>query len=400
VRSGSTGPIKLGIVEPQSGPLKYIGDNCIAGVRFAVERINAAGGVLGRPLEFLVADSELTAEIAARCATDLVLDAKVDVLVVNTGSHVGTAVAQVAARHKRLFVSAGAEARELTGEEFFETTFRCCLSTDMHAAVLAVYFARLAPRRPTTFYLLHPDYAFGRAAAAGFKQAFGRIKGAAQRIVGEEFHPLQAVRDFGPAIARIMAAGAEVVITSDWGQDLRLLLQEGAALGWTVTVGSFFLNDPTVLATVGRAAIGHVTAMEYLGSIATAENQEFLRAWRARYPEAPLSHRCPDFGAARSYYAIVWLADVIAQARSLETERLIKAWEGSRLRTAWGEVEMRRDDHQMLSPGHVAQIVAPDQIPAELRAFGLQFPYLGRATRIAREDLTIPLTETGNPRVA
>jgi branched-chain amino acid transport system substrate-binding protein len=395
----STGPIRLGVIEPQSGPAKYIGDNCVAGVRFAVERINNAGGLLGRRLEFLVADSELSADTAARRTTELVLDEQVDVLIVNTGSHVGTAVSQVADRHKKLFVSAGTEAPELTGEEFFETTFRCCLSTDMHAAALAVYFTRLAPRRPRRFYLIHQDYTFGRAAAGGFKRRFARVKEPGQQIVGEELHPLQAVKDFGPAVARIMAAQADVVITSDWGQDLQLLLQEGAALGWTATVGSFFLNDPAVLAAAGRAAIGHVTAAEYLATVPTAENREFLGAWRARHPDAPLSHRCPDFGAARSYYAVAWLAEVIARAASLETQRLIKAWEGSRFRAAWGDVEMRAGDHQMLSPGHVAEIVAPDKIPVELRAFGIQFPHTGPATRIAAEDLTTPLPETGNPRV-
>jgi branched-chain amino acid transport system substrate-binding protein len=396
--SRSTGPIRLGVVEPQSGPVKYVGDNCVAGVRFAVERINNAGGILGRRLEYLVGDSELTADTAAQRATELVLDDQVDVLIVNTGSHVGTAVSQVAHHHNKLFVSAGAEAPELTGDEFFETTFRCCFSTGMHAAALAVYFTRLAPRRPKTFYLINQDYTFGRAAAAGFKRTFGRIKGAAQRIVGEELHPLQGVMDFGPSVERIMAAGADVVITSDWGRDLQLFLQEGAALGWKATVGSFFLNDPAVLVAAGRAAIGHVTAMEYLATVPTAENREFLGAWRARHPDAPLSHRCPDFGAARSYYAVVWLADVIARAGSLETQRLIKAWEGSRLRTAWGDVEMRSGDHQMLSPGHVAKIVAPAKIPADLRAFGIHFPYTGPTTRIAAEDLTIPLPETGNPR--
>jgi branched-chain amino acid transport system substrate-binding protein len=393
-------PIKLGVLEPLSGPVKYFGDNCVAGLRFALERINGSGGVLGRELELVLADSELSADVAATRATDLVLDGKVDLLVVSTGSHVGAAVSQVAARHKKLFVSTGAEARELTGSEFFETTFRCCLNTDMHAGALAVYFARLASRTFTTFYLLHQDYNFGRAAAGGFKRMFSRIKAATQRIVGEEYHPLQTVRDFGPYIAKIMASGAEVVITSDWGQDLRLLLQDGASLGWQTTVGGFFLNDPTLLASAGRAAIGHATAMEYLVTVDTPENEEFLRAWGARYPDAPLLYRYPDFGSARSYYAATWLAEVIARAGSVETRALIRAWEGSRLRTAWGEVEMRAGDHQMLTPGYVAEIVAPDHIPPGARSFGAQFPGIGPATRIPKEDLTIPLTETGNPGYA
>ncbi|PYN10296.1 MAG: hypothetical protein DME06_14435, partial [Candidatus Rokuibacteriota bacterium] len=115
---------------------------------------------------------------------------KVDVLVVNTGSNIAKAVSQVATQHRKVFCSTGTEARELTGEEFFETTFRCCLNTDMHSGELAVYFSRLAPRKYGKFYLLNQDYNFGRAAADGFKKKFNRIKSAGQEIIGEEYHPL------------------------------------------------------------------------------------------------------------------------------------------------------------------------------------------------------------------
>src|SRR5437764_1227535 len=80
------------------------------------------------------------------------------------------AVSQVAAQNKKVFFSTGTEAAELTGEEFFETTFRCCLNTDMHSAELAIYFTKLASQKYAKFYLLNQDYNFGRAAADGFKR--------------------------------------------------------------------------------------------------------------------------------------------------------------------------------------------------------------------------------------
>jgi branched-chain amino acid transport system substrate-binding protein len=395
-----TGPVKLGIVEPQSGPVKYVGDNNIAAYRFAAERINQAGGVLGRKMEVVVADSELKPDVATRRANDLVLGEKVDFLVVNTGSNIAKAVSQVANQHRKVFFSTGTEAAELTGEEFFETTFRCCLNTDMHSAQIAYYFARMAPQKYTKFYLLNQDYNFGRAAAEGFKKKFNKIKAPDQTIVGEEYHPLQKVQDFGPYITKIMASGAEVVMTGDWGQDLRLMLQQGAALGWKVKVGNYFLNDPTVLQAVGKAAVGHITADAYLITVDTPENREFLKAWRARYPDAPVGYRYPDLTIGRCFYAVTWVGEVIRKAGSLDTQKLIKAWEGSRLRTAWGEVEMRACDHQMLTPGFVAEIMEPAKIPQAIRYFGNEFPYIGPATIIPKEEMTVPPRETGNRRCA
>lgn len=395
-----TGPIRIGILEPQSGPVKYVGDTYIAGVRFGAERVNRAGGVLGRKLEIVPADSELKPDVATRRANDLILAEKVDVLAVGTGSNIAKAVSQLAWQHKKVFLSYGTEAAELTGEEFFRTTFRCCLNTDMHSAQLAVYFTRLAPQRYTKFYLLNQDYNFGRAAAEGFKKKFNRIKSPTQQIVGEEYHPLQKVQDFGPYITKIMASGAEVVMTGDWGQDMRLLLQQGAALGWKVKLGNYFLNDPTTLSAVGKAAVGHVTADAYLMTLDSPENTEFLKAWRAFYPDAPLAYRYPDLSIGRAAYAIPWLADVMKRAGSLETEALIKAWEGSRFKTAWGDVEMRPCDHQMLTRGFVAEVMEPERIPPAIRYWGNQFPYIGAPTMIAKDEMTVPPKETGNPRCA
>ena len=396
-----TGSIKIGIVEPLSGPVAYIGEANVAGFRFGAERLNAAGGVLGRKIELVTADSELKPDVATRRANDLVLGEKVDFLAVNTGSNIAKAVSQVAAQNKKVFFSTGTEAAELTGEEFFETTFRCCLNTDMHSAELAIYFTKLAPQKYAKFYLLNQDYNFGRAAADGFKKKFNRVKAGNQAIVGDEYHPLQKVQDFAPYVTKIMASGAEVLMTGDWGQDLRLLLQQGAALGWKVKVGNYFLDDPTVAKGVGKPVVGQITADAYLCTVESPENKEFVKAWRARYPDAPVSYRVPSLTCGRCASAVVWLGDVVKRAGGLDTEKVIKAWENAKFKTLWGaEVEMRACDHQMLTQGYVAEVLEPEKIPPDIRYFGTEFPYIGKPTLIAKDDITVAPKETGNKRCA
>jgi branched-chain amino acid transport system substrate-binding protein len=271
----------------------------------------------------------------------------------------------------------------------------------MHSAELALYFAKLAPQKYSKFYLLNQDYNFGRAAADGFKKKFNKIKAANQTIVGDEYHPLQKVQDFGPYITKIMASGAEVVMTGDWGQDLKLFLQQGAALGWKVKVGNYFLDDPLVMQTVGKAALGQVTADAYLSTVDTKENRDLIKAWRARYPDAPVSYRYPTLTCARCANAVTWVGDTIKRAGSLDTEKLIKAWEGSKFKSLWGaEVEMRACDHQMLTQGYIAEIVEPEKIPADFRHFGTEFPFLAKATLIPKDEITVPPRETGNKRCA
>jgi branched-chain amino acid transport system substrate-binding protein len=401
VRPGwsQTGPIKIGVLEPRSGPVKYVGDKHVAALGYAVEQVNAAGGLLGRKLEMVVADSEMKGDVATRRANDLIFAEKVDFLT-GLGSTVGKAASQIASQNRKIFFSPTSEATELTGEEFFDTTFRCTVNTEMHSALLAVYFTKLTPRPYEKFYLLSEDDNFGRSATAGFKRKFAALKRPGQAIVGEEYHPFQRVQDFGPYITKVRASGAEVVITSDWGQDLRLLLQQGRALGWNVKAGSFFLNDPSTLQAIGADAVGHVTASDYLVTVDSPANTEFIRKWRARYPNPPLESRVPDLTMGRYAECVRWVADVIKRAGSLDTGRLIKAWEGARFELVWGEVEMRACDHQMQTPGYVAEVVVPDKIPQEIRYFGSEFPYIGRPVKISRDDIAQPARDTGNRRCA
>jgi len=72
---------------------------------------------------------------------------------------------------------------------------------------------------------------------------------------------------------------------------------------------------------------------------------------------------------------------------------------GAKFTAAWGDVEMRACDHQMQTRGFVAEIMAPERIPAEMRYWDA-FPYIGPPTMIPREEMTVPPRETGNPRCA
>jgi len=388
-----TGPIKIGLIEPRSGPNKYIGDSRIAAAEFVADRVNAAGGVLGRKVEFVAAESEMKPDVASRRANDLILGEKV-VAVSAFGGGVAKVVAQICNANKTVFYSTSTLPTEMTGSEFLPTTFSLSFNSEMLAYSAAAYIAK---EKLGKVFVLCQDYASGRAASTAFKQRFSQIKRPDQTIVGEEYHPPFKVNDFAPYITKIMASGADTLMTANFGPDLRLLMQQGHQLGWKVKVVGFYLNDATLTSAIGDAAVGHVTTGVNMITLKTAQNAQTTAAWRAKYPNAPIAHRVPDLQTGQALVGNQWLLDVIKKAGSIETAALIKAWEGDSREVLWGPAQMRACDHQMQSACGVATVMKPADIAQELRFFP-EFPYVGPATLIPAEAIAIAPKETGNAR--
>ncbi|MBU2551099.1 MAG: ABC transporter substrate-binding protein [Proteobacteria bacterium] len=381
--------IVWGVLEPLSGPFADSGTRYSQAVIFAAEEINAKGGVLGKQIEVIVEDSALKPEVAVRKAKKLILQDKAEFIMAGTGSNVGLAIGQVAEKNNIINVLYGTEASQITGKEFSPNTFRTCMNTDQHSAVIVAYFAKKYPQFKK-YYIICQDYSFGKEAAEGFVRKFNEIMPKDAKIVGQIFHPL-ATKDFGPYISTIMASGAEVLLTANWGTDLRLLFKQGNSMGWKVKGGCYYMEDPSVTAELGEASVGHVTGDTYVSTIDTPENKDFIKRYTTRFKDAPLEGwRYPMSSSARAYTAGQILAAVIQKTGNTKAENIIKTWEGMSFDTLWGKVIMRPCDHQIVTPGTVAEIVPKvDYYP---------FPNAGPPTVIPAEEITVPPNMTGNPR--
>jgi len=372
-------------LDPLSGVMKDIGDRYHLGIKFAVEEINTAGGLLGRPIKMFLDDSQLKPDIAARKASRYITEEKVEFIMTGTGTHIGKAMGQVAEKEKVIMLNYGAAGDILTGKDFTPYHFRVALSTGQQSGALAAYFAGTPYRK---YYILCQDYAFGHDVADAFKKAMNKFKPGWQ-LAGEDYHPLGA-KDLGPYISKVIASGAEVLITGNWGADILVLLKQGAGLGLKAKIGNYFLSDPVALPAIGDAAIGHVTADSYLITIDNPDNKKFLQEWYTKHKGLDIGFWYPNLSMGRCYYAIQWLAEVIKKAGGTDADKIIKAWEGMSFNPPWGKVTMRACDHQMITPG----VAAVCQSKSEFYAF----PYFGKAIIIPEEEVTVPPAETGNPR--
>jgi len=378
-------PIRIAIFDPRSGPFTRTGDTYAAAIRFLAEEINESGGLLGRKVEIIEEDSQLKPDIAVRKATKNVMDG-VKFIATGTGTHVALALQQVAAKEKVIFFSYGAEGDEVTGKFCSPYTFRVSPNTEMRSLAIANFLATKPFRK---FYTINMDYAFGHDAAKGFIRRVKQAMPNAQ-IVGEEYHPI-ANKDFGPYITKIIAAKPEVVFTGNWGVDLVNLIKQARDMGMKAPFICYYLNDPSqVLNVVKETAIGSWGCEAYMETVRTPANKAFLQAW-SKKPKFMEVEKWPAINIGKAYNGAKFLMEAIKKAGTTDVPAVIKTWEGMKWESIIGPMVMRAEDHQVMMPLPVGEVVkATNEF--------YPFPYMGEPYMVPIEKSTVPLPETGCTR--
>jgi branched-chain amino acid transport system substrate-binding protein len=370
-------------LDPISGPFKDVGDLSVGGVQFAVDEVNAAGGLLGSKIKYLPEDSQLKPDVAARKAIRAIMEDDAKFIIQLSSTSVARALLDVAQKNKVIFVTLGAESDFLTGKDFNPYFFRTCFTTGNRSRSYAAFFKTKPWRK---FYLINMDYAFGHAVAEDFKAVMKKEIPDA-KILGEDYHPL-ANKDFGPYITKILASGAEVIFTGNWGMDLETLIRQGAQMGVKARYATYFLDDRVRLSNIGNFAIGSFVNSTYLPTIDTPQNKAFLENWHKKNKDT--KDPWPTAQIGYGYNGVTFLFEAIKKAKSFDAQAVIKAWEGMEHNGLVGKQIMRACDHQILMPGPIAEIQA--------RSMLFPFPFPGKPVMIPMDKVAVPPSETGNPR--
>ena len=158
----SGNPIKIGFVTELTGPWTFFGTSCVAGLKMATDEINKAGGVLKRPLEFIVTDNQTNSSQALAASRNLDVNDKVLALSGPTSSDVALAMYGYAEQQKLPFLVPVAAFPQLTkpGTKY---TFRIEPDAAGWGYAMAKYIEQVKPGAKVA--LMHSD-AIARVAHA------------------------------------------------------------------------------------------------------------------------------------------------------------------------------------------------------------------------------------------
>ena len=349
--------IRVAYIDPLSGAFANVGEQGLAEFRFAVERINARGGVLGgRKLEVIGFDNKVSPQEALN-QLKRIIDQDIRFITQGNGSNVAGALIEAVNRHNErnpgkeiLFLNYAAVDPAFTNEKCSFWHFRFDANADMKMESLTTYMA--GQKNIKKVYLINQDYSFGQAVKKAAREYLARKRPDIQ-IVGDDLHPLGQVKDFAPYVAKIKAAGADSVITGNWGNDMSLLVKAGRDAGLDVTWYTYYAGGLGTPTAMGEAAAGKVKIIaEYHSNVANNKAAQWDADYRKQAPKAN-----PDFYFLRGKIMWEMLAKAIDQAKSADAKPVALALEGMRHQGDLGEVEMRKSDHQLIQPLYVLTLV-------------------------------------------
>jgi branched-chain amino acid transport system substrate-binding protein len=314
----------------------------------AVDEVNAAGGLLGRPLQVIARDDAGKPDDAIRHATELVSSEKVDLLAGTFLSNVGLAVADFALRNRTLFLASEPLTDALVWEKGNRYTFRLRASTYMQSAMLVDEAAKLPAKRWVT---IAPNYEYGQSAVASFKALLSARRPDVQ-FVAEQWPALNKL-EAGSTLQAVLAARPEAIFNVTFGADLARLVREGNLRGLfpRLPVVSLLSGEPEYLDVLRDETPDNWSVTGYpWDQIATPEHARFFNAYYRRFNDYP------RLGSVVGYAMIQAIAAAITRAKSTDTEKLIGALRGLNFTSPFGPVTFRALDHQSTMGAYVGKL--------------------------------------------
>jgi branched-chain amino acid transport system substrate-binding protein len=250
-------------------------------------------------VEFISADHQNKADIAASKAREWFDQQGVDMLIGGTNSGANLAMAKVAAEKKKVFISIGAGSARLTNEE--------CTPYTVHYAYDTIALARgtggaIVKQGGKNWYFMTADYAFGQSLE---KDTSDVVKAAGGKVMGSVKHPLSA-SDFSSFLLQAQSSGAQILGLANAGGDAINSIKAANEFGITKKMKLagllIFINDVHSLGL-------NLTQGMYLTDGWYWDQNPETRAWSKRYfdkmKKEPSMLQAADYSAAANYLKAV-----------------------------------------------------------------------------------------------
>ena len=309
--AGSTRePIKIGVLHSLTGTMSISEISVKDATLLAVEEINAAGGVLGRPLEAVIEDGGSDLQTFAQKAKQLLLESQVAVVFgCWTSASRKAVLAAFEQSNGLLFYPVQYEGLEQCPNIFYTG------AAPNQQIVPGVNYLLAQGKRK--IFLLGSDYIFPRTANLIVKAQLAALGG---ELAGEVYLPLGS-RDVDEAIAHILAVKPDAILNTLNGDSNVAFFQKLREAGLKpedLPVMSVSVAEEEVRA-IGQSNIaGHLVVWNYFQTVDSAENRKFVKAYKAKYGE----NRVTDDPIEAAYLGVYLWKQAVEKAGSIDVAKV------------------------------------------------------------------------------
>ncbi len=307
-------------------------------IQMAQDEINARGGAMGRPLEFVFRDDGSTPGDAVRVAEELVTRENISFIAGTFLSNVGLAVSDFANQRKILFLATEPLSDTITMMQGNRYTYRLRPSTFMQTKMLVDAVKARGIKR---WGIVAPNYEYGQSAAANFKRLITEATPGAEIVV--EQYPALGRIDAGATVGALAQGRPDAIFNVTFGADLTQFVREGNTRGLFErrTVVSLLTGEPEYMIPLGEETPeGWIVTGYPWEQITDPAHAAFIAAYRTKFNDTP------RLGSFLGYVFAYMCRDLIAKAGSLDTEVLLKTFDDMTFQTISGPVKMRGIDKQ------------------------------------------------------
>ncbi len=355
-------PIKIGGLFHLTGIGQIWGPLQEQPAQLAVDEINAAGGVLGRPLELISEDDETDPDVSVQKGTKLALEDQVEAIFGLVYSSTRSAVAaNVAERYQVPYFYPTYSEGGVCGRYFINLG---ALPNQQLDFFIPYLMEKYGPK----FYFVGQDYVWPQESIAYSTQLIESLGG---EVVGTEFVPIGGTNDWGPILGRIRDAAPDVYFPFIGGDDLIANLRQFYDFGLNedIAIASTLLDESFVPAIPEDARAGIPTAASYFMAVDTPENQAFLEGMRAKFGDDVVVTNVGE----GTYNGIHLWAKAVEAAGSLDKEAVIDALPTVSFAAPQGEISIQEGSNHAILRSLIAETQA-DGTFVVVEDFGLVEP--------------------------
>jgi branched-chain amino acid transport system substrate-binding protein len=360
-------PVRIGVVTSETGSQARFGEAQLRGYDLALEAINSAGGVLGRPVELVIMDDTSEPETAQLMVERLITEEEVSVIIGSYSSSATLPAVGVANDYEVPIVVPTAATDAIT-QQGYEWVFRICAPSSVYASTMLDFLVEFGAIENVA--VIYENTAFGSStseAVVAYADELGI------EVVANEAYEAGSP-DYRPILTRVKDSDPQAIFFVSYLADATLLMQQAEELDINVdafAAGGAGFSLPDFPANAGPNAEFTLSVTQWTPDTTWPGSADFTKAFVEAYDIDPQYH------SAETYAALFVVADAIERAGTADDPEAIRdALRETDLDTIFGPIqfdETGQNSHPML----VTQVLQGQFVtvwPAEAAAMEPIYP--------------------------